>query len=234
MSDALPAILEERQAIAIAKPSGWNVFGPGSVAAWLCARRPELALVGPAEAPAIVHRLDRGTSGLLLAAVEPAQYAKLRAAFSGDGIEKLYLAIAEGEFADPVQIDLALGSGHRRSRRVRPALPGHHLRGICEARSDIRPLGSAAGYTLCEVRMRTGMRHQIRAHLAHLGHPIANDELYGATRALGAGRIFLHALSLRLEAAILGPLDQVFCCPLPADFLRTLQDLQLDAKLAFC
>ncbi len=194
--------------LAVFKPAGMHVFGRGSLAGWLLEQRPELAAVGPADQPALVHRLDRDTAGLMLAAASPGAYAPLRRAFAEGAIDKRYLALVGGELDRPALVDRPLGARYRRSRRVAVADGRQRLRGVRPARTAVEPLVRSAGWTLCAVRIRTGMRHQIRAHLAHLGHPVAGDGLYGGAPLAGLeGRFFLHAWRLKLAAGhAAGPL----------------------------
>jgi 23S rRNA pseudouridine1911/1915/1917 synthase len=213
-----------KQLIILDKPAGLDVFGPVSVSAWLMEKRPELAKVGPEAEPAIVHRLDRGTSGLLVAATDQNTYDTLRKDFSSGRIYKDYMALVQGRLGDPVVVDAPLGGRRRRSRKVRVALPGHRLRGVRPARSQVEPIVVQESYSLCRVGIRTGMRHQIRAHLAHLGHPIVGDALYGAGPdrcGLEPGRLFLHASRIRLESDPDGAAVE-FESPLPADLLTVL------------
>lgn len=215
-----------KQLIILDKPAGLDVFGPVSVSAWLIEKRPELARVGPEAEPAIVHRLDRGTSGLLVAATDQATYQTLRDAFSSGRIRKEYLALVQGRLGDPILVDVPLGGRHRRSRKVHVARPGHRLRGVRAARSEVEPIEVQESYSLCLVKIRTGMRHQIRAHLAHLGHPIVGDELYGAGPnrcGLNPARWFLHASRIQLESDSVKKAVE-FTCPLPADLLAALAE----------
>lgn len=198
----LPAIIETAKGLlGLSKPAGLNVFGSDSLAVWLIGQRPDLARVGPADQPAIAHRLDRATSGLMLAATDPGSYERLRQLFSAGRVDKWYLALVEGRLEDPVRIDLPLGSRYRRSRRVQVDLGRSGLRGVRPAVTQVDPIGCAQGLSLCRIRILTGLRHQIRAHLAHLGHPLAGDDLYGARIDLPGltGRHFLHAHRIRLD-----------------------------------
>lgn len=229
-----PGILEERDdLLALAKPAGLDVFAAprgrtSSLAGWLVARRPALASVGDAQEPAIAHRIDRGTSGLVLAACSRESHRRLRAALSDGSCAKDYLALVEGAVEESFEIDMPLGARHRRSRKVQPAMAGHALRGVRPARTLVAPLGRAGGKTLCLVRLATGMRHQIRAHLALAGHPIAGDRLYGAGPWTDAadGWFFLHAWRLQLGWASAGA-PAGFLCPLPPARASCLERLGL-------
>lgn len=233
MSHRTPRILaDEAGLLALFKPAGWHTFpGPGdgeALSDWLIRRLPELAGVGPANAPALLHRLDRPTSGLVLAARTQELYRALRQAFSEGAVEKRYLALAEGELHSPVSCDAPLGERYRRSKKVHVVseAPRRRVRRPLAARTEIQPLSCAGGFTLCRVQIRTGVRHQIRAHLSHLGHPVAGDALYGARRALAEleHRIFLHASDARLAH----PADErprTFTCPPGEDLQQILESL---------
>lgn len=217
---------EERGILGISKPARMDVFGDGSVCSWLLSARPELSRIGPPAEPAIVHRLDRGTSGLLLAASEQVAYDSLRRAFSDDRVDKIYLALVEGALAGPLDIDLELGARYRRSSKVRVASGSVRLRGVRPARTEVEPIGQAGGFTLCRVRIHSGIRHQIRVHLSHLGHPVAGDGLYGASLELAdlEDRSFLHAWQVTLDEEIAGCRLR-WSCLLPGDLERILSRL---------
>jgi 23S rRNA pseudouridine1911/1915/1917 synthase len=199
VTNNLKIIFEDDQLIVLNKPAGIHVF-PG-VWNWLKAKRPNLADVGDKKNPAILHRLDQHTSGLLLAAKDNPSYDKLRAAFKKRRIEKFYLALVEDRLSERRQIDLSLGSRYRRSKKVSIAEADKNLRSIVEAQTIVTPLGGDDRFTFCQVQIITGVRHQIRAHLAHIGHPIVGDKLYGAKQKLESlgDRYFLHAWKLAFE-----------------------------------
>jgi 23S rRNA pseudouridine1911/1915/1917 synthase len=232
-----PRILfEDDQVLALFKPSGMHVFPARdpkelTVLSWLGDQRPALAKVGDLRSPCIVHRLDLETSGLLLAAKTDAAYLTLRQAFTERRVEKLYLALAEGSVQDPVDLDLPLGSRYRRSKKIEVAVTGKQLRGVQPAQTRIRPLALAPGFTLCQVEIVTGVRHQIRAHLAHLGHPVAGDRDYGARQVLPqlGERFFLHCWSLGFEHPRSG-VRIGWRCPLSFDLGSILADLGFSWK----
>ena len=209
--------------LVIDKPAGMHVFPSNereqAVLTYIVQQWPEMGEIGDPQFPAITHRLDQGTSGLLLAARTQHAYQALRTMFRRKLVHKTYLALVEGEIARSCSIDLPIGARHRRSRKVVVAVGERDrrtLRSLLPALTSLYPLGSARGFTFCRVEMTTGVRHQIRAHLSHLGHPIAGDTLYGATQLLPeiTDRFFLHAWRLDLAH----PTSQQalsFTCPLP-------------------
>jgi len=211
-------IFEDESLLGVGKPAGWHVF-PGAAKPvlweWLLAQRPGLAGVGPARQPAFVHRLDLGTSGVILAACTPRTYAPLRQSFKDGVVEKDYLVLAEGALESPKTIQLPLGARYRRSKRIQVGSAGKNLRWSREAHTEVWPLAKVREWTLCRVRIRTGIRHQIRAHMAAVGHPVAGDKAYGA-RTGADGYPFLHAWRLALPHPGTGE-PWVCRCPLPED-----------------
>ncbi|HJQ84217.1 MAG TPA: RluA family pseudouridine synthase, partial [Candidatus Binatia bacterium] len=223
----LPVVHEDASIVVVDKPGGMpaHALDPrqrGTAAAFLLARYPEMADVGEPLAPGLVHRLDTGTSGLLVAARTVEAHAALRAALRARRVEKRYVAVVAGtgpELAGTrVVLPLAHDAGDR--RRMIAAAPG--LR-AWPAETALEVLSSWRGRTLVRATIRTGVTHQVRAHLAHVGHPVLGDVLYGGPPvALPAGRHALHASELSLPHPADGrPL--VLASALPPD-LRALVD----------
>jgi 23S rRNA pseudouridine1911/1915/1917 synthase len=171
----------------------------GTAANALVGRFPELARVGPAAREGgLVHRLDADTSGLLLAARTDSAHAALRAQFAARSVEKGYLALVSGELHAGGEVDLPLAHDPADARRVRAAsdpewAAAHSAR---PATTRFSPIERRGGFTLIEVEIPTGVLHQIRAHLAFIGHPLAGDALYGGPELTGLSRHFLHASRL--------------------------------------
>ncbi|MFN2488744.1 MAG: RluA family pseudouridine synthase [Actinomycetota bacterium] len=145
--------------------------------------------------PGIVHRLDKDTSGLLLVAKDDAALESLGAALAARRVRRSYLALVRGAPSMPSgTIDAPVGR-HPARPRLRAVLPGGK-----PAVTHFTTLGAAPGMALLDVRLETGRTHQIRVHLAHLGHPVLGDRPYGgateAAAALGLERSFLHAYRL--------------------------------------
>ena len=193
-------ILHEDEALlAMDKPGGvpGHALAPwerGTLAAALLARYPEVGGIGDALAPGLVHRLDIGTSGVLLAARTLPAFTALRAALRGRRVEKTYLALVVGT-PRPQAIETALMHDPGDRRRMSAAIAG---RRSWEARTEIKSMAAAAGWTLVEARMQTGVTHQVRAHLALAGHPVVGDTLYGGPEVdLPPARFALHAAAVR-------------------------------------
>jgi 23S rRNA pseudouridine1911/1915/1917 synthase len=164
-----------------------------SLAAALLGRYPELMGVGFRERePGLVHRLDTETSGVVLAARSDAAFRAARAAFESHGFEKRYLAVTLNGLPDAGVVDTLLGPDRGDPRRVRVFLePPDGYAKPCVTR--YRAVERGARFTLVELSVERAFRHQIRAHLAHLGFPIVGDAVYGGPPAPELGpRHALH------------------------------------------
>lgn len=168
-----------------------------------------------------LHRLDRGTSGVLAFALSEDAARRLRPAFDQGSVEKVYLAIARGEAPEHVVVD----------HPVPRARGGERVAAVTE----LRRLHAGSFFSIVEARPRSGRFHQIRRHLSHLRHPIACDSNYGTgwfnrkvREQTGLERLALHAVSIRLPASA-GTVTVV--APLPRDFARALDRLGVPATL---
>jgi len=220
----LTVLYEDSALVAIDKPGGMpsHPLDPrerDTIANALLARYPETESL----AGGLAHRLDTGTSGVLLAARSAAVWTDLRAAFRSKTVTKRYLAITSGVAPEAADVDLALSHHPSDRRRMVPARPGVRS---WPARSAIRRMASDGTASLVAITMRTGVTHQIRVHLAHLGHPVLGDALYGgAPCPLPPGRHALHAAALELPAiGVLPPLT--IESPLAADLQPLLPRAQ--------
>ena len=199
----------------------------GTAANALVGRFPELASVGPARREGgLVHRLDSDTSGLLLAARTDAAHALLRAQFAGRTIEKGYLALVAGELHAGGEIDVPLAHDPHDSRKVRAASDPEwaEAHGARPAATRFVPVVRRGGFTLLDVEIATGVLHQIRAHLAFIGHPLAGDALYGGPALPGLSRHFLHANRLAFAHPDGG--RPRFDSPLPGDLSSAMDALR--------
>jgi 23S rRNA pseudouridine1911/1915/1917 synthase len=195
-------LYEDADVIAVNKPAGMVVHAgagrhSGTLVNALLHHFGSLAAGGGEERPGIVHRLDRFTSGVLLVARTDAAHRSLAAQFAGRTIEKVYLALVhgvlerdQGRIEKPISRDPA-----RRIRMTARRAEGR------SAITEYRVLDRLAGFTYLEVRIKTGRTHQIRAHFASIGHPVAGDRLYGAPATTPGAppleRTFLHAHRVR-------------------------------------
>jgi len=209
------AILAERpDVIVVAKPAGMpsqplRAGELGTAANGIAARFPECAAIGDdARDGGLVHRLDIGTSGALVAARTEAAYRALRDAFSAGAIDKQYLAITDGRpVARECEAPLA-----QRGRRAAV----DHTEGLA-AHTTFAVERATAAHALVRCTARTGRMHQVRAHLAYVGAPITGDALYGGAPLAGLDGFFLHAARIVLPLPD-GPL--VIEAPEPERFAR--------------
>ena len=231
-AEAIPleVLYEDADLVAIDKPAGMVVHAgagvhSGTVVNALLHRFGSLSSAGGALRPGIVHRLDRFTSGVLLAAKNDAAHHALAAQFAGRHVEKVYVALVHGTVkAESGRIERPIARDPARRIRMTARLE----RGRA-AWSEYRVLRRFAGFTLLEVRIGTGRTHQIRVHLSSLGHPVAGDTLYGApARVEGRpplGRFFLHARRIRFHQPSTGE-EMVVEAPLPAELESWLAGLE--------
>ncbi len=192
-----------------------------TVANFLLAHFPETAQVGSHQLEAgLLHRLDTDTSGVMIAARTPAAHTNLQAQFRQRTVTKHYLAIVEGSLKTAGQVTLSLAPSGRHGQTMRPqhADYGH------EAVTQYVPIEHFWGHTLVRVSIRTGVRHQIRAHLAALGHPIIGDVRYGA-EGRTAPRLGLHAATLAFDHPTTGK-RLSFTSPMPENLLAFLEQLR--------
>jgi 23S rRNA pseudouridine1911/1915/1917 synthase len=187
----------------------------GTAASFVVARWPETCVVGyRAREPGIVHRLDTGTSGLLLVAKDTATFDALRARLESDGIDKRYVAfVATSRNLAPRAIETPIANDPRDPRKV---AVGAHLPGARPARTQLLVVRERLRATELELRAPHAFRHQVRAHLASEGHPLLGDLLYGGEAIAGLARHALHASVLRLVHPATGRPLRVES-PLPMD-----------------
>lgn len=196
----------------------------GTLVNGLVAAFPELARVGPdPQRPGIVHRLDRGTTGLLVVARTPAAYESLVAQLAGRTVERRYVALALGALeTDRGMVDAAIGRHPRDPTKMAVTADGRPAR----TRYTVTERFPDPPSTLLECALETGRTHQIRVHLAAIGHPVAGDARYGGGRGrLALDRPFLHAHRLAFDHPQTG--DRVaFESPLPQDLADVLAHLR--------
>jgi 23S rRNA pseudouridine1911/1915/1917 synthase len=229
-SIALRVVYEDEHLLVVDKPAGMVVHpgaghARGTLVAAVLAHAPATAGVGGPRRPGVVHRLDKGTSGLLVIAKTPAAYASLTTQLAARRVTRRYLAVVHGRvgLAQGV-VDAPIGRDprHRQRMAIRPAGQGKH------AVTRYRVLERFSQYTFLELRLETGRTHQIRVHLSSLGHPVAGDETYGRAKSRRPGAstgLALHAAELRF----LHPITQErmeFSAALPAHIEQLLSQLR--------
>ncbi|TSE21560.1 Ribosomal large subunit pseudouridine synthase D [Tepidimonas alkaliphilus] len=170
----------------------------------------------------IVHRLDKDTSGLMVVAKSPHAYETLVAAIAARQVQRLYVALAWGAWRRPAQCTVEAPIGRDPRQRLRMAVLACGGAGARAARTDLRVLDGHASMTLLACRLHTGRTHQIRVHLAWLGHPLVGDALYGGRAFDGLSRQALHAAQLGLRHPVTGAW-QVWRSALPHDLAQALQ-----------
>ena len=170
------------------------------------------------ERPGIVHRLDKGTSGLLVVARDDETHAALQRQVRDREVERVYLALAGGRLASRTgTIDAPIGRASR--QRTRMAVSGAAAR---QARTHFTVLELLPRESYLEARLETGRTHQIRAHFAAIGHPLTGDTTYGGAARYGLERQFLHAHRLSLQHPRSGE-RLSFTSPLPEDLEAALE-----------
>jgi 23S rRNA pseudouridine1911/1915/1917 synthase len=201
----------------IDKPAGLVVHpAPSHRGPTLVEQLGELLGGGDPERPGIVHRLDKDTSGLLVVARTDEAQRALAAQVAAREVDRVYLALASGRLDSRTgTIDAPIG--RERRTRTRMAVAGAGSR---EARTHFEVLELLAASSYAEVTLETGRTHQIRAHFAAIGHPLAGDPTYGAGEAYGLARQFLHAHRL------------AFTHPVSAERLEFRSELPEDLKAA--
>jgi 23S rRNA pseudouridine1911/1915/1917 synthase len=201
----LRVLYEDDAVVAIDKPAGMVVHAgagvhSGTLVNALLHRFGKLSGVGGELRPGVVHRLDRYTSGVLLVAKNDAAHRDLAAQFSSREVEKVYLALVQGRVKQETgRIERAISRDPVRRTRMTARVEGGRA-----AWSEYRVLRRFAKFTLLEVRIGTGRTHQIRVHLASIGHPVVGDTLYGARAEAELGRFFLHAHRIRFRSPATG------------------------------
>jgi len=240
----LEVLHEDASLLVVNKPAGLVVHPGagrpgGTLVNALLGRVRDLSGVGGVLRPGIVHRLDRGTSGLLVVAKDDAAHRALVRQFSGRAVEKEYLALvlgvpdrASGEVDRPIGRDPV----HRQRMSVRaPRGREAHTSWRIEERFD--------GAALLRVRIHTGRTHQIRVHLASIGHPVAGDALYGGTRTPSSRRSEARAVLASLERPALHAARlafthpatgerREFAAPLPPDLVDVVDRLRAASRSA--
>jgi len=211
------------------KPAGYpsHPLRPGergTLANAIAARFPECLLASdePREA-GLCHRLDVGTSGVVLVARTPEAWKFARELFGRQEVDKRYWALVTGPLADEGEVDLPLRHAPKHPERVEAAAGDPRAR---PARSAFRVLAREGTHSLVEVRIFTGVMHQVRAHLAAIGAPIAGDPLYGGRPQRSLARPFLHARSLALKHPREGE-HLLVHSPLPTELASTLAQLRI-------
>ncbi len=225
----LVVVYEDDDVLVVDKPTGLVVHPSpghwsGTLVNALLARDTVYGGIAGVERPGIVHRLDRDTSGLLMVAKTDAAQSSLMAQLKARRVKKTYLALVQGSVQASVgRIEAPIGRDPKNRQRMavvpdgRPSITGYRVRERFER------------WTLLEVDLVTGRTHQIRVHLAALGHSVAGDTVYGTGTARrgpeGLGRLFLHAWRLVFATPATGDLVRLEA-PLPLELETVLGNLR--------
>jgi 23S rRNA pseudouridine1911/1915/1917 synthase len=196
---ALEVVYEDEDMVVINKPAGMVVHPApghhsGTLVHALLGRGGTWSAAGGETRPGIVHRLDKGTSGLIVVARNDVSHRALSSQLSDRTLSRSYLAIAKGSFkSDAGELEGAIGRHPKDRKRMAIVESGRF------ARTRYQVVEKRTTHTLVRCDLDTGRTHQIRVHLAALGHPLAGDAEYGGRGPADPGRPMLHAWRLRLR-----------------------------------
>jgi 23S rRNA pseudouridine1911/1915/1917 synthase len=233
----LTVVFEDDDLIVVDKPAGLVVHPAAGnpdgtlVNALLHHCRGQLSGIGGVARPGIVHRIDKDTSGLLVVAKSDVAHEGLARQFKDHSIERRYAAIVSGVPAPPAdRIESWIGRSDADRKKMAVQREGRGKRAV----THYRMVQSLRGAALVECRLETGRTHQVRVHMAHIGHPLIGDPVYARGKkgfksileTLGFARQALHAQSLGFIHPVTGA-DLSFESPIPADMQELLRQLNV-------
>lgn len=232
----LKIVFENEYMLVIDKPASLVVH-PGAghkqdtLSNVLLSKYPEIANVGDPHRPGIVHRLDEDTSGLILAAKTQQGYDYLKNLFLTRDIEKKYITLVHGipaKLHDNIDIPIGRSSTHPKMKTGigKPALTEYTVISQSPEKDGLD------SYALLKVKLHTGRTHQIRVHMAHVGHPVVGDQTYGGMNKIPdqalIQRQFLHAANLKFKLPDGTTID--LFSELPDELIEVLQKVGIDYK----
>jgi 23S rRNA pseudouridine1911/1915/1917 synthase len=233
----VPIVYEDSSVLIVDKPAGIATHGfsgrdMGTLANYIASQHPQLLGVGRNRwEPGLVHRLDTETSGLVLVAKTQTAFDRLRQQFRRRQVAKVYWALVWGTTNAEGVIDLPLVHDPRDKRRMSAVSESLRMKKIktWKALTRYRKLRQSGESTLLEIAMETGVTHQIRVHLAAIGHPIVADALYGDDRMakFDLQRHFLHACRLEFRHPEDGRVVKLET-KLPGDLMEILRRLKVE------
>ncbi len=220
---ALELVFEDAHLLVIHKPAGLVVHPApgnwsGTLLNGLLAWDPALSELPRA---GIVHRLDKDTSGLMLVARSRPSMDALIRMITQRTVKRQYLALAHKPWTGASPRDVHLAIGRDPANRLRMAVVDSQRSGAKDARTTVELLANAQAGCLVRCSLHTGRTHQIRVHMAAIGHPLVGDAVYGGATALGLGRQALHAFRLALPHPVQGQMLE-FVATLPSDMTAAL------------
>lgn len=224
----IPVVYEGDAVVVVDKPAGVLTHPTshdrrGTLVNALLYCYPELESVGPPERRGVVHRLDRDTSGLVVFGRTAEGLREMQEQFRKHEVWKTYLALAVGSLSPEAGVITAALGRHPKYRSRQAVL----RQGGRPARTQYSTLETFRDYSLVHAHPLTGRTHQIRVHLAAVGHPVAGDPVYGrGARDLGLPRQFLHAHAIRFRDPASGEMIELES-PLPEDLQAVLDQLRL-------
>ncbi len=222
--ETLPVVYEDEHVVVINKPAGVLTHAKGalteefSVAEFV---RPKMTEPDETNRPGIVHRLDRATSGIIIAAKDNKTKRLLQKQFQDRKAHKTYIAVVKGTPKHPeAKIDLPIGRNPKAPSSFRVDAKGK------PAVTTYKTLASNGTYSVIELKPETGRTHQLRVHLAYIGCPIVGDTLYNGSKS-PIGRMCLHAKELEITI----PVSQrkTFEAPLPDDLAKFVEEIRHEA-----
>jgi 23S rRNA pseudouridine1911/1915/1917 synthase len=230
----LPILYEDSDIVVVDKPAGMVVHpgaghASGTVVNALLYHVDDLSGVGGELRPGIVHRLDRGTSGVMVAAKNDAAHQELARQFHDREVEKEYVALVWGLVQQGRRIDAAIGRDPKDRQKM--STRARHAR---SAVTRVTKAEQLRGVSLLHVAIATGRTHQIRVHLSAIGHPVVGDATYGGVHRRVADdvravqrleRPFLHAARIVFTHPVEGRRME-FASPLPADLQSVIDDIR--------
>lgn len=225
----LDFVYEDDDLLVVNKPQGMVVHPAlghesGTLVNALMFHTP-LSTINGVVRPGIVHRIDKDTSGLLMVAKNDKAHEALSAQLKDKKNLRQYYALVHGEFIEnegTIKAPLGRSSADRKKQAV--------VAGGRDAVTHFKVVKRFVGYTLLQVTLETGRTHQIRVHMAYIGHPVAGDPLYGPKKTLPGNGQYLHAATLGLTQPTTGE-EMTFEAPLPAYFTEMLDQLDPYAEI---
>jgi 23S rRNA pseudouridine1911/1915/1917 synthase len=233
--EKIKIIYQDENLLAIEKPAGFVVFFEKGeeeidIITILSKKFPELKKVGDPPRYGAIHRLDRDTSGILLIAKNNESFDFFKKQFRLRKVDKKYFALVWGEIKDEKgRIETLIGRSPKERKRQKAYLfAGPKAKRKKTALTEYKAIKRFKSYTLLEVTIKTGRKHQIRTHLSYLGYPVAGDKLYRFRKQVdpkNLKRQFLHAYYLKIKMP--NGKEKEFHSEMPDDLKKVIQELSL-------